>query len=350
MKSDVKANQVSGSLCLSRLIENCPLILSCGNMKTVWEHMCSFLEKLHFSAKSELLDALISLIFASEGFFKPYATVTLYKILDYLTDSDWIKRKLAVDIVYTLANYCQEEILALKSHIIEFLKVLKSDRIKQVREACLVTLKFLNDNEEVNSFEEAKENKVKENKSLETVNKSFSNSNVNNNSVISEKKTDKPRKQSGTEKKKTARNTVGNNNNNPNNISTTSNKNPFTTHEPKIPKPVVMTPDRKKKREVSRTPDKHSTSIDRIVEKGKNNVKMTTSGNILTEASVKEEKLQNRNSLTRIKQTKKRDENADKMKSESPFKAKKEVTSIFKGPKNPDFFNNVPKENGNNMM
>ena len=129
IKNEDKSNQFCGSLCLSRLIENCPMILSNTYMKYIWEHISSFIVKINYQAKSELLDALISLIFAAEGQFKPFATVTLYKILDFLTDQDWIKRKLAVDIIYTLSNYCSQEIYPLKSHIIEFLSVLKTDKV-----------------------------------------------------------------------------------------------------------------------------------------------------------------------------------------------------------------------------
>ena len=129
LKQDYKYAQVCGSLCLSRLIENCPLILSKNNMKCIWENIMNFLEKTNFSATSELLDTLISLIFAVENLFKPYATITLYKVLDYITDNDWIKRKLAIDIIYTLANYSPKEVLPLKAQIIDFLSALKTDKV-----------------------------------------------------------------------------------------------------------------------------------------------------------------------------------------------------------------------------
>lgn len=130
IKQESKVLQICGSLCLSRLIENCPLILSKNHMKCIWESIMSFIEKKNFNARSELLDSLISLIFAGESLFKPYATVTLYKVLDFLTDNDWIKRKLAVDIVYTLSNYCPNEVFPVKLQIMEFLSVLKSDKVR----------------------------------------------------------------------------------------------------------------------------------------------------------------------------------------------------------------------------
>ena len=360
MNSENKWNQVCGSLSLSRLIENCPLVLSSSNMKNIWEQMCIFLEKFTFNAKSEMLDALISLVFAAESFFKPFATVTLYKILDYLTDSDWVKRKLAVDIVYTLANYCQEEIFTLKSHIIEFLKVLKSDKIKQVREACLVTLKFLNDhenltettikndnNKSINLKTDKSEdlNKNKELRSIESVCKSSINQNSSGVSLQ-----DKNQKNIKVSKNyKPTRNTEISNPST--NLSTCSNKNPFNTNELKgKEKGMKINSDRKGKRDKTKTPEKKekmNLSVDMPHDKTikenksiylKNNTEVSESTSILPP---KEDKNVNRNSSSIIKISKKRET------TESPMK-KKEVTvsSIFKGPKNSDFFNNAPKENG----
>lgn len=129
MKQDSKSNQICGSLCLTALIETCPNVLQPQYLKYLWENIVLFIDLPNYQAKSELLNSLISLIFAAENLFKPFATVTLYKILDYLTDNDWFKRKLALNVVYTLVIYCQEEIVSLKGHIIEFLKVLKSDKV-----------------------------------------------------------------------------------------------------------------------------------------------------------------------------------------------------------------------------
>lgn len=129
MKQENKSNQICGSLCLTSLIETCQIVLQPQYLKYIWENIVIFIDLPNYQAKSELLNSLISLIFASENLFKPFSTVTLYKILDYLTDSDWFKRKLALNVVYTLVIYCQEEIVSLKGHIIEFLKVLKSDKV-----------------------------------------------------------------------------------------------------------------------------------------------------------------------------------------------------------------------------
>ena len=113
----------------------------------IWDNINNFIDKKNFNAKTELLNCLISLILGTENLFCPYANVTLYKVLDFLTDNDWLKRKLALNVIYTLIFYCKDEILPLKEHIINFLKVLKTDKVKEVREVCLLILQIFSQNE-----------------------------------------------------------------------------------------------------------------------------------------------------------------------------------------------------------
>ena len=147
MKQEEKANRVIGSLCLTKLVENCPIVLKENYMKFIWDNIIFFIEKKNYTAKYELLNCLISLILGAENLFSPYANVTLYKVLDFLTEEDWLKRKLALNVIYTLIFYCKEEILPLKEHIINFLRVLKTDKIKEVREVCLLILQIFSESE-----------------------------------------------------------------------------------------------------------------------------------------------------------------------------------------------------------
>lgn len=352
MKSENKWSQVSGTQCLSRLIESCPLVLASSNMKSIWENICFFLDKFSFSAKSELLDALISLIFAAEGFFKPFATLTLYKILDFLTDSEWVKRKLAIDIIYTLGNYCQEEIFPLKLQITEFLIVLKDDKIKQVREACLVTLNFLlegNDskyNDDKNKINKSLEKspldtvntKIKDNKNFDSVNnKSFSN-NYNILVLSQDKKSQNIRDSS--EKKST---TITTDSNNPSICLNNSNISPLKTNEiKKRDNTIVYNSENKKKRDVSKLKEEKLTINNTNF--GKKSITQIKSKNDPIVTDLKS--TINKDEKTRIRTTLKRSNKNEKITpSLSPIK-KETVSSIFKGPKNKDFFNNAPTDNG----
>ena len=186
MKLDDKNNKILGSLCLTKLVENCPIVLKPNYLKFIWENLINFIDKKNFNAKHEILNCLISLILGAEDLFNPYANVTLYKVLDFLTENDWLKRKLALNIIYTLIVYCKEEILPLKEHIINFLKALKTDKVKEVREVCLLILQIFNENDD----SKKKKNNVQatnvKRKKIKNANNDINNNsfnNINNNSI-----------------------------------------------------------------------------------------------------------------------------------------------------------------------
>ena len=117
---------------------------------------------------------MIYLILLAEGLFAQYANATLYKILDFLTEDDWNKRKLALNVIYTLIFYCKEEIMPLKEHIINFLIFLKADKVKEVREVFLLKLQIFNQNQPVKK-------KIEKEKSIRVIiNKNKINKNIFN--------------------------------------------------------------------------------------------------------------------------------------------------------------------------
>lgn len=152
IKSLNKFYQICGTLCLTAFIESCALnYTNADNLKFIWEILIYHTNNVHFHAKLELLNCLISLIFSSEERFRPYASMTLYKIFDYLTDEDWLKRKLSLNIVYTLVYYCGEEIKPLKGYISKFLAERSSDKNEEVKEVCLQIIKLLGESSSIGS-------------------------------------------------------------------------------------------------------------------------------------------------------------------------------------------------------
>ena len=45
MKQEEKANRIIGSLCLTKLVENCPIVLKENYMKFIWDNIIFFIEK-----------------------------------------------------------------------------------------------------------------------------------------------------------------------------------------------------------------------------------------------------------------------------------------------------------------
>ena len=177
IKTNKRTLQSFGCLLLVELIENCPLVKEEKNLGNIFKQFSEYLDDRWFECKYDLLNCTISLIFTAEQRFKPYVNVCLFRILDNLTDSDYMKKKLSINILYTLAFYCKEEILVAKDNIIDFLNVLKKDEKAEIREVCLQTLKII---------EEADKNKSINNNS--NVNNNTNNPNSNYSPLTSEEK------------------------------------------------------------------------------------------------------------------------------------------------------------------
>lgn len=143
MKTNENIAQSFGCLLLSEFIEKCPLVKDKNNLGPLFKDVSLYLEDNKFECTIDLLNCIITLILTVGKKFKSYVNVCLFRILDYLTDNDWIKRKLAINIVYIMTFYCKEEIMVVKENIIEFLDILKEDNVKEIREVCLETLKII---------------------------------------------------------------------------------------------------------------------------------------------------------------------------------------------------------------
>ena len=154
IKTNKRLEQSFGCLLLTEFIEKCPLVKEDKYLDKIFKILSDYLEDRWFECKLDLLNCTISLIFSAEDKFKPYANTCLFRIIDYLTDIDWMKRKLAINIVYTLVFYCKDEVMAVKENIHEFLNTLKEDENEEVREVCLQTLKLLGEDDGVDGTAE----------------------------------------------------------------------------------------------------------------------------------------------------------------------------------------------------
>ena len=93
-----------------------------------------------------------------------------------------MKRKLAINIVYTLVCFCKDEILSVKDNIMEFLNILKDDPVEEVKDVCLQTMEYIEEidpNNDQNGQPQKNKSKISKNKNI---NKSFENKSKRNNS------------------------------------------------------------------------------------------------------------------------------------------------------------------------
>ena len=192
IRTNNKLEQSFGCLILTEFIEKCPLINTEKNiLKILFQKISEYIDDRWFKCKLDLLNCTISLIFATQEKFKPYANICLFRVMDYLTDPDWMMRKLTINIVYTLVYYCRDEIMEVKENIIEFLNVLKMDENEEIRQVCknilnLIENENINDNENINEkdnvIDNSNEKEVDNNDNIIINNNSYKNNGSNNKS------------------------------------------------------------------------------------------------------------------------------------------------------------------------
>ena len=190
IKTNESAKQLLGCLLLNEFIEKCPLIKEENNFVKVFKTLSEYLDDHWFECKLDLLNCVHSLIYIQGKKFSPYANICVLKILDFFTDEDWMKRKLAVDIIYALVIYCKEEIIKVKDNIFDFLFVLKDDPIDKVSEICIKTLNLLEEGDTDKNSDNDDNNFKKSinNNNLKNINVSQKISKENNKDKITKKK------------------------------------------------------------------------------------------------------------------------------------------------------------------
>jgi hypothetical protein len=190
IKTNESTKQLLGCLLLNEFIEKCPLIKEENNFVKVFKTLSEYLDDHWFECKLDLLNCVHSLIYIQGKKFSPYANICVLKILDFFTDEDWMKRKLAVDIIYALVIYCKEEIIKVKDNIFDFLFVLKDDPIDKVSEICIKTLNLLEEGD-TDKNSDSDDNNLKKsinNNNLKNINVSQKISKENNKDKITKKK------------------------------------------------------------------------------------------------------------------------------------------------------------------
>ena len=153
--SNIKSNntgcQICGTLCLTSFIENCSFNYSNNeNLKCIFDNLCEQINNQNFPGKLEILNCFISLVFCSEEKFIPYSIMTLNIIIKFINDQEWLIRKFALNIIYTMLYYCKKEILEKKEFINEKLNSLKYESNIEVKEIIDQINKMINEEESTN--------------------------------------------------------------------------------------------------------------------------------------------------------------------------------------------------------
>ena len=132
MKQSYKSNQVFGSACLSKLIHNTSLFVESKYLKVIYENIMYHLDKQYFNGKKELLESILGLTTTCESTYKPFAEKSINKVLQFINDEDWSKRKLVLDIIHKVYLNCKEELDLIRSSLLDQISNLKGDKVRMI--------------------------------------------------------------------------------------------------------------------------------------------------------------------------------------------------------------------------
>ncbi|EDK31517.2 myosin-10 protein, putative (macronuclear) [Tetrahymena thermophila SB210] len=158
-----KKKSVASSMCLSISIQSIPQLLIIDDRINICLQIMKPIEKTNIAAENQLLDCLLSLIVACEEQFEDCCEYCVPFVIDQLSkeqniitqnainmninssSSNWQKRKICIDIIYTLSVLTPPYISLYKDQCVEVVSSFKYDKIKSVREAAQVALVSLQD-------------------------------------------------------------------------------------------------------------------------------------------------------------------------------------------------------------
>jgi len=91
---------------------------------------------------SQILESVISLVLAVESNYNPHCEPFLPILIDLITQAnlsgqDWSVRKMAIDVLYTFAAILKEPLSVYKRDLIEVMNLVRTDKVKPVREAAI---------------------------------------------------------------------------------------------------------------------------------------------------------------------------------------------------------------------
>jgi len=135
MKLKYYENQIVGIICLNILLNEIDYsFLNQDNfVYYIWENIIYFLEEPYFLPKNNLLKYLYDFISKFKIQFKPFVEMAIYKILEYIDDTDGNIRKSSLNILGLLISLYPKKIELIKNLIIKLLLILNKDKDENIR-------------------------------------------------------------------------------------------------------------------------------------------------------------------------------------------------------------------------
>jgi len=125
--------QIATSMCLIKMIQNCPLEYLISFNEELTKNILDYLRAPHFKSQTHLLEALLSLILSVEKEFKNNVNDVVDYILEIFSrqnNLEWTVKKISIDLIYTLAIILKETIIPYKEQLLSILQERKCDKVK----------------------------------------------------------------------------------------------------------------------------------------------------------------------------------------------------------------------------
>ena len=135
MKLTENKNQLVGIICLNILLTEIDYsFLNKNNFACyIWDKISFFLDSELFFPKNYLLKYLYDFISKFSMPFKPFMNIAIYKILEFLDNSDANIRKTSLNILGLLISFYPNDIKPIKNSIIKLLIILNNDKDDNIR-------------------------------------------------------------------------------------------------------------------------------------------------------------------------------------------------------------------------
>ncbi|CDW76319.1 armadillo beta-catenin-like repeat-containing protein [Stylonychia lemnae] len=140
-----KNQQVTASVCLAKVIQSSPASCIKKLLPKLANRIFEQINNPTTKCRAQILECVISIVLSIEKEFHPYVKSFLPFILEGAQSKDQETKKMAIDVIYTLAAILPPALSPFKDHFIEILNESRFDKQKPIREATIEAISALKD-------------------------------------------------------------------------------------------------------------------------------------------------------------------------------------------------------------
>lgn len=140
-----KILQIGTAMSLKKIIQSSSHEFLQANQKFIISKILEILQNPICKAQNNMLEAILTLILGVERDFEGVSQIMefLIEMFEEGEEVEWTVKKIGIDIFYTIAVVIGEQMGVYKERVMSILQESKSDKIKYVREAAMLTLNMI---------------------------------------------------------------------------------------------------------------------------------------------------------------------------------------------------------------